>query len=127
MTQSPFLDRNLWTNENDSAFALLDQYPVSRGHTLIVPKRIVVSLFELTEEEMTDCWRLLQIERSKLQLKLAPDGFNVGINIGAAAGQTIFHAHIHLIPRFQGDSPNPRGGVRAVVPGKADYTAPQSN
>jgi diadenosine tetraphosphate (Ap4A) HIT family hydrolase len=119
--ESPFLNQQLWINENESAFALRDQYPVSRGHSLIVPKRTVSSLFELTEKEIADCWRLLQAEKEKLQREFSPDGFNVGVNIGAAAGQTIFHAHIHLIPRYQGDNPNPRGGIRAVVPGKADY------
>lgn len=120
-TESPFLNQQLWISENESAFALRDQYPVSRGHTLIVPKRAVSSLFELTEKEIADCWRLLHAEKEKLQREFSPDGFNIGVNIGAAAGQTIFHAHIHLMPRYQGDNPNPRGGVRAVVPGKADY------
>jgi len=122
LSQSPFLNRKFWTNENDSAFALRDRYPVSKGHTLIVPKRAVASFSELTEQEIVDCWRLLELEKKKLKDELSPDGFNVGINDGAAAGQTVFHAHMHLIPRYRGDCPNPRGGVRAVIPGKADYT-----
>jgi diadenosine tetraphosphate (Ap4A) HIT family hydrolase len=122
LSQSPFLNREFWINENASAFALRDLYPVSKGHTLIVPKRAVASFFELTEQEIVDCWRLLEREKKKLKDELSPDGFNVGINDGAAAGQTVFHAHMHLIPRYRGDCPNPRGGVRAVIPGKADYT-----
>jgi diadenosine tetraphosphate (Ap4A) HIT family hydrolase len=122
MTESPFLNPKIWVSENNSAFALRDRYPVSKGHTLIVPKRAVASFFELTEQEIVDCWRLLEREKKKLKDELSPDGFNVGINDGAAAGQTVFHAHMHLIPRYRGDCPNPRGGVRAVIPGKADYT-----
>jgi diadenosine tetraphosphate (Ap4A) HIT family hydrolase len=118
---SPLLEKDRWVNENKSAAALRDRYPVSPGHTLIVPKREVSSIFELSEEEMLDCWRLLKAERDALQLSLGPEGFNVGINVGEAAGQTIAHPHIHLIPRFKGDVPFPRGGVRAVIPSKASY------
>jgi diadenosine tetraphosphate (Ap4A) HIT family hydrolase len=122
LSQSPFFDRQFWINENDSAFVLRDRYPVSKGHTLVVPKRAVTSFFELTEREIVDCWRLLELEKKKLEDELSPDGFNIGINDGEAAGQTILHAHMHLIPRYRGDCPNPRGGVRGVIPGKADYT-----
>ena len=118
---SPFLDRRRWINENDSAVALRDLFPVSQGHTLIVPKRIVSSPFELSEQEMLDCWRLLQEERERLKSEFSPDGFNIGINVGEAAGQTVPHVHIHLIPRYEGDVPFPRGGVRGIIPGKANY------
>lgn len=118
---SPFLDKGRWVNENEHAVALLDGYPVAQGHTLIVPKRSVPSIFELTNEELLACWKLLLAERKKLQRALRPDGFNVGVNDGDAAGQTVAHAHIHLIPRYRGDHPSPRGGVRAVIPGKSSY------
>lgn len=120
-TSSPFLDPQKWISENELAAALRDTYPVSPGHTLIVPKRIVASFFDLTEKELTACWALLLKERERLDGDLQPAGYNVGINIGATAGQTVYHAHIHLIPRFDGDHPNPRGGVRGVIPGKAQY------
>lgn len=121
MTESPFLNKQLWVSENESAFALPDSYPVTKGHTLIVPKRTVLSIFELTEREILDCWRLLAAEKKRLETALQPDGFNVGVNVGSCAGQTVPHAHIHLIPRYYGDNPNPRGGIRAVIPHRADY------
>jgi diadenosine tetraphosphate (Ap4A) HIT family hydrolase len=121
LMKSPLLDRSAWINENDSAAALRDEFPVSPGHTLIVPKRSVSSVFELSEMELLDCWRLLKVESERLRAALSPDGFNIGINIGEAAGQTIDQAHIHLIPRYRGDVPMPRGGVRGVIPGKAKY------
>jgi Diadenosine tetraphosphate (Ap4A) hydrolase and other HIT family hydrolases len=82
------------------------------GHTLIVPKRHVASLFEITTEEMSSCWELLHAVKSRLDERFAPDGFNVGVNVGEAAGQTVFHLHIHVIPRYKGDVPDPRGGIR---------------
>lgn len=119
--QSPFLDPSIWVNQNDYAAAIRDIYPVSPGHTLIIPKRIVPSIFDLSSVELGGCWELLCIERERLIKELRPDGFNIGTNIGLVAGQTISHAHIHMIPRYKGDHPSPRGGVRAVIPGKADY------
>lgn len=118
---SPFLDPQNWISENELAVALRDAYPVSPGHTLIVPKRVVASFFELTEAELRACWTLLFLERERLERDLRPAGYNIGINVGETAGQTIYHVHIHLIPRFRGDHPNPRGGVRGVIPEKADY------
>ena len=118
---SPFLDPTRWISENKYAAALRDTYPVSPGHTLVVPKRMVASVFELSPDEIRACWDLLDAERKRLTDELNPDGFNIGVNIGTAAGQTIWHAHFHLIPRFAGDHPEPRGGIRAVIPGKAVY------
>ncbi len=115
------MDKARWVNENRSAAALRDEFPVSPGHTLIIPKRVVSSLFDLSDEEMLDCWHLLNVERARLETEFSPDGFNIGVNIGNAAGQTVPHAHIHLIPRYEGDTPSPRGGVRGVIPGKANY------
>ena len=82
---------------------------------------MVTSVFELDPNEIQACWNLLEAERERLIKEVGPDGFNIGVNIGEAAGQTVPHAHFHLIPRFYGDHPSPRGGVRAVIPGKADY------
>jgi diadenosine tetraphosphate (Ap4A) HIT family hydrolase len=106
---------------NDYAKAIPDGFPVSPGHTLIIPKRHIGSLFEATEEERAALFDLLGVMREKLLQELNPDGFNIGINDGAAAGQTVMHLHIHLIPRYSGDMPDPRGGVRWIFPDKAAY------
>lgn len=116
-----FTKRTDCVRENEHAIAIRDAFPVSNGHTLIVPKRRVASIFDLSEEEVLACWRLLAAEREVLRVELGAAGFNVGVNDGTAAGQTIGHAHIHLIPRYLNDHPNPKGGVRAVIPGKAVY------
>jgi diadenosine tetraphosphate (Ap4A) HIT family hydrolase len=107
--------------DNDHAIAIYDGYPVSPGHSLIVPKRHIVSFFEASKEEQAALFDLLAEMRQLLQKELKPDGFNIGINDGAAAGQTVMHLHIHLIPRYTGDMPDPRGGVRWIFPEKADY------
>ena len=103
------------------AWALRDAYPVSPGHTLIVPWRHVASFFELTSEEQSAMLDLARRQKAVLDVEFAPTGYNLGINDGAAAGQTVAHVHLHLIPRYPGDSPDPRGGVRWVLPDKADY------
>jgi diadenosine tetraphosphate (Ap4A) HIT family hydrolase len=103
------------------AFVIRDGFPVSPGHTLIIPKRHVASFFEVTDAERTDLMSLLTAARNDLDRELHPAGYNVGINDGAAAGQTVPHLHIHLIPRYEGDRDDPRGGVRWVLPGKAAY------
>jgi len=107
--------------ENDFAAAFPDGFPISDGHTLVIPKRHVASLFELSEEEQEAVWKLVAQVRSRLMDELKPDGFNVGLNDGAAAGQTVMHAHVHVIPRRLGDSEDPRGGVRWILPKKAQY------
>lgn len=104
-----------------------DSYPVSRGHTLLIPKRHVETFFALTEDELKDFFDLLLTVRQTIDREFGPDGFNVGVNIGAAAGQTIAHLHIHVIPRYTGDVENPRGGVRGVIPGQADYPSDDPN
>ena len=108
--------------ENDLAYVILDQFPVTGGHSLIIPKRHFADAFEMTATEHEAVWGLLQVRRREL---LAMDetirGFNIGINAGQAAGQTIFHCHIHLIPRRKGDVEDPKGGVRGVVPGRQKY------
>ena len=107
--------------ETKLSLACLDSFPVSKGHTLVIPKRHVVSLWEMTTEEYTDAFALVRQVKDVLQEQFHPQGFNVGVNCGQAAGQTVFHAHIHLIPRYTGDVPNPRGGVRNIIPGKGNY------
>jgi diadenosine tetraphosphate (Ap4A) HIT family hydrolase len=106
---------------NDFGAALPDAFPVSDGHTVIVPKRHVASLFDLREEELAAIWLLVALVRSKLMAELKPDGFNIGVNDGEAAGQTVMHAHVHVIPRRQGDTADPRGGIRWIMPKKAQY------
>jgi len=98
-----------------------DAYPVAPGHTLIVPRRHVGSFFELSDGERQAVSELLNRAHSDLTERLRPDAYTIGINDGPAAGQSIPHVHIHLIPRFRGDRDNPRGGVRWVLPEKADY------
>jgi ATP adenylyltransferase len=108
-------------SETATAIAFLDSFPVNPGHTLIVPKRHVADYFELTIHEQRALWLVVNRCKALIQKRFNPDGFNVGINVGEMAGQSIFHVHLHLIPRYKGDVENPRGGVRGVVPGKKDY------
>jgi diadenosine tetraphosphate (Ap4A) HIT family hydrolase len=98
-----------------------DGFPVSPGHTLVISRRHVGSFFELSDAERADLMALLERAKSGLDGQFQPQGYNVGINDGAAAGQTVPHLHIHLIPRYRGDRPDPRGGVRWIFPDKADY------
>jgi diadenosine tetraphosphate (Ap4A) HIT family hydrolase len=114
------LDRSILA-ETKLSFAVLDSFPVSDGHTLVIPKRHVASIWEMTTEEYTDTFKLVGKVKDILQQHFGPQGFNVGVNCGKAAGQTVFHAHIHLIPRYTGDVPNPRGGVRNIIPSIGDY------
>ncbi len=110
------------TGRNELAYSTRDSYPVSPGHSLIIPFRHVASFFDLSPEEVSACMELLTQEQMTLDEEFNPDGYNVGVNVNAAAGQSIFHVHIHLIPRYAGDSSHPQGGVRQVIPEKADYT-----
>lgn len=107
--------------ENELAWARYDKYPVSPGHLLIITKRHVADFFDITTDERKALNDLLEEAKKKLDREYSPDGYNIGVNCGAAAGQTIMHLHIHLIPRYQGDIDNPRGGVRGVIPDKRIY------
>ena len=98
-----------------------DGYPISPGHTLVIPRRHVDSFFNLTADELVDLLGLLDQAKAGIEKEFKPDTYNVGINDGPAAGQTVPHLHIHLIPRYTGDVPDPRGGVRWIIPEKADY------
>ena len=109
-------------DENELFLVINDLYPVTEGHTLIIPKRHVPSFFELTDEEQTSFLEMLHLQKQKLaSMDETITGFNVGINDGEDAGQTVMHCHIHLIPRRNGDMENPRGGVRGVIPEKQSY------
>jgi len=98
--------------ENELAFAVYDNYPVNMGHVLVMPKRHYASYFDSTPDEIQALNELINKMKELLDSELKPDGYNIGINVGEAAGQTIFHLHIHVIPRYYGDVENPRGGIR---------------
>jgi len=110
--------------QNKLAYAIRDGFPVTPLHTLIIPKRHVVTYFDLTEAETLACKELMmEIRASILSEDSLVEGFNIGMNAGETAGQTVFHCHIHLIPRRKGDVENPRGGIRHIIPGKGFYNA----
>jgi len=109
------------TRRNELAYCERDRFPASPGHSLVMPLRHCANFFDLTSEEISACMELLTQERAAIDEEFGPDGYNVGVNVNTAGGQSIFHVHIHLIPRYAGDSQNPKGGVRQVIPGKAHY------
>lgn len=107
--------------ENDLAYSRWDNYPVSNGHAEVIPKRHVASYFELTNDELQTLFILAKQVKHKIDDEYNPDAYNIGVNDGLVAGQSIPHCHIHIIPRYSGDVQNPRGGVRNIIPGKGDY------
>ncbi|MBI4831439.1 MAG: HIT family protein [Candidatus Lindowbacteria bacterium] len=120
---SPFhpIKRDQILLETDICLAFLDKYPVSEGHSLVIPKMPVISLYELDPKWQAEIWELTRRVRELLEERHHPDGFNIGINDGRTAGQTVPHAHVHVIPRYANDVPDPRGGIRWVIPSKAKY------
>ena len=106
---------------NKHAIIIRDGFPISPGHTLIIPRRHVGSFFQITAEERTCLLELVDQSKKMVDEEFSPDGYNIGINDGVSAGQTVPHLHIHLIPRYSGDREDPRGGVRWIIPEKADY------
>ena len=108
-------------DQDNLAMVIRDGFPVSPGHTLVIPKRHVGSFFELGQEEIQAMMTLLRDAKANLDKEFSPDSYNVGVNDGPQAGQTVPHVHMHLIPRYQGDVKDPRGGVRWLIPEKADY------
>ncbi len=111
-------------DRNALALAIADAFPVSAGHTLVLPRRHVAGFFELTAEEVTAIHELLCRARDRLDTTHRPAGYNIGVNAGTAAGQTVLHVHVHLIPRYPGDVADPVGGVRNVLPGRGRYGEP---
>jgi len=108
--------------ENDLIYAIFDGFPVTKYHSLIIPKRHIKDFFDLSEDELLSANKILhQMKEHILSIDESVTGFNIGMNAGESAGQTVFHCHIHLIPRRDGDVENPRGGVRHTIPGKGSY------
>ena len=107
--------------ENELAFARYDEFAVSPGHMLFITKRHCKDFFEATLEEKNAIFELIEIAKKMIDEKYNPDGYNIGMNCGIAAGQSVMHVHVHLIPRYKGDVENPRGGVRGVIPKKQSY------
>lgn len=118
--KSPFFEKNKII-ENDYAFAIDDGFAISKGHSLVIPKKEVSSIFNLNKQEYDACFSLVSDLKKYLTDKHQPDGFNIGVNDGESAGQTISHAHIHVIPRYMNDIDNPRGGVRNILPDSSGY------
>ncbi|MFA5697592.1 MAG: HIT family protein [Candidatus Izemoplasmatales bacterium] len=116
-----FSHKDQYIYENDYVFAIYDNYPVTKGHTLIIPKRHFETIFTASDEEIMAIGTALKVLKNQLDLQFHPDGYNVGINNGIDAGQSVMHLHVHLIPRYHGDSNHPRGGIRGVIPGKQEY------
>ena len=113
--------RNEIVETHELTWIRRDAYPVSPGHLLIIPRRHVASLFDATDAERAEIFRLVTRAKGIVEIDHKPDGYNVGINIGKAAGQSVMHVHLHVIPRYFGDVPEPKGGVRWVIPQKAKY------
>jgi diadenosine tetraphosphate (Ap4A) HIT family hydrolase len=106
---------------NTHGIVIRDGFPISPGHTLIIPRRHVGSFFDIEAPERDALMMLMEEAKRRLDKECNPDGYNIGINDGASAGQTVPHLHIHLIPRYTGDRDDPRGGVRWIFPDKANY------
>ena len=115
------MDESRIAIKNSVGFVINDIFPVTTGHSLVIPYRHLHDYFELTHVEKAGLWSLVDEIKISLEAEFNPDGFNVGINVGEAAGQTISHVHIHVIPRYIGDTPRPKGGVRGVIPEKQAY------
>ena len=107
--------------KNDLCFAIFDKYPVNRGHILIIPFRHVPTYFDASWEEKVAILELIERAKEFLDREFKPDGYNIGVNVGKAAGQTIMHLHVHVIPRYRGDTEDPTGGVRNVIPERGNY------
>ncbi len=115
------IDESRIIYQDSTWIAILDNYPVSEGHTLLIPKRHCKTYFDLNFIELESVGVTIGVIKRLLDTKYKPDGYNIGINCGETAGQTVMHCHIHIIPRYNGDCENPRGGVRGVIPEKQHY------
>ena len=107
--------------EGELGFVAWDRHPVNPGHFLVIPYRHFSDYFDITDAERNELWSLLEAGKKIAEEKYSPDGYNIGINVGKPAGQSIFHLHIHVIPRYEGDVENPKGGVRGVIPARKNY------
>ena len=116
-----FIPKQKKVFENKLAIAYFDQFPVSKGHILIITKRHSQTFFDITAEEQKAMISLLNKCKKYIDKLYNPDGYNVGLNCGEAAGQSVMHVHMHLIPRYKGDVENPKGGIRGVIPSKKNY------
>ncbi len=115
------LDEKNYELENEYAIARFDDFPVNKGHLEVITKRHIKDWWETTPEEKLTIFELLDKAKEIIESKYNPDGYNIGMNLGESAGQTVMHLHVHLIPRYVGDVANPRGGVRGVIPERKDY------
>ncbi|MGL5330124.1 MAG: HIT family protein [Peptostreptococcaceae bacterium] len=116
-----FCEMNNYVLENEVAYAIFDKFPVSKGHMIFIPKRHIENFFDINRNERESIFELIDEGKKLLDEKYSPDGYNIGINCGEVAGQTVMHVHVHLIPRYNGDTPCPKGGVRGVIPDKMKY------
>ncbi|WP_132053129.1 HIT family protein [Pseudocnuella soli] len=115
------IPKEAYVLETKSFFVIRDRYAVSPGHSLIITKEWRSDYFELTAEERVELSQAITLTRESIEREFTPDGYNIGMNCGEAAGQTVFHFHCHVIPRYKGDMRDPRGGVRHCVEGKGYY------
>ena len=115
------INKKDYTKENEYAMIRFDDFGVSKGHLEVIPKRHVKDWWETTSEERKAIFDLMDEAKKMVDEKYHPDGYNIGMNLGEAAGQSVMHLHVHLIPRYKGDVENPRGGVRGVIPSKQNY------
>lgn len=115
------IPRDRHIGETEDFFLIYDGYAVSPGHILVITKTLRIDYFELTDKEKADLGHAIQLAKTIIEQEHHPDGYNIGMNCGAAAGQTVFHFHCHVIPRYHGDMNDPRGGVRHVIPSKGKY------
>lgn len=122
-SQSVFfsIPKNRHLLETEYFFAIRDGYPISLGHTLIISKQLRLDYFELSQDELKDLHKAIHLVKENLEESYKPHGYNIGMNCGEVAGQTVFHFHCHVIPRYKGDMENPRGGVRHCIAGKGHY------
>lgn len=115
------LPRDRWIYESENFFVIKDGYPVSPGHSLIICREIKKTFFDLSDDEKQELVQLIEIIRGLIEKEHSPDGYNIGMNCGIAAGQSVAHFHCHVIPRYTGDMENPKGGVRYCIPEKGMY------
>lgn len=117
-----FCQINEYILENELAYAIFDKFPATKGHMLVIPKRHVANFFDITKEEREAIFDLVNEGKELLDEKYNPDGYNIGINVNESGGQTVFHVHVHLMPRFKGDVQDPTGGVRGAIPQNMKYS-----